>query len=220
MVIADRYSQLFELGRVRPAVIADGLAELQIRWPSVPVVFCETRRLAQKWTYRFLAATHAWAITEKAALQRVSPTLLASANSMRRPHRRHRQPHRSAPGPATPGCRYPIAGGSAPRSGLPHTTPTRRTNPSAHSPYHAPPPDRKHTDHTKKVCTKSGMLQSTPGASTWAGRFPVQCELWWRTPSVPQPRLVGALGTGSDSGSGYSTIRASTSRRVAAVSAG
>jgi hypothetical protein len=57
---------------VRPAVIADGLAELQIRWCTVPMVFCETRRLAEEWTYRFLAAAHQWARTEHAALQRIS----------------------------------------------------------------------------------------------------------------------------------------------------
>jgi hypothetical protein len=28
-------------------VVADGLVELQIRWPSVLVVFCETRQLAE-----------------------------------------------------------------------------------------------------------------------------------------------------------------------------
>ena len=72
VVIEDRYSQLFKLDRVRPAVVADGLAELQIRWPNVPVVFCETRRLAEEWTYRFLAAAHAWAITEHASQQRIS----------------------------------------------------------------------------------------------------------------------------------------------------
>ena len=27
-----------------------------MRYPSVPVVFCETRSLAQEWTYRFLGA--------------------------------------------------------------------------------------------------------------------------------------------------------------------
>jgi ERCC4 domain len=73
VVIEDRYSQLFKLDRVRPAVVADGLAELQIRWPNVPVVFCETRQLAEEYTYRFLAAAHAWAITEHAALHRISP---------------------------------------------------------------------------------------------------------------------------------------------------
>jgi hypothetical protein len=37
-------------------VVADGLAELQVRYPSVPIVFCETRQLAQEWAYRFLGA--------------------------------------------------------------------------------------------------------------------------------------------------------------------
>jgi hypothetical protein len=41
---------------VRPAVVADGLAECQVTRPPVPIVFCETRKLAQAWTYRFLAA--------------------------------------------------------------------------------------------------------------------------------------------------------------------
>ncbi|EUA50678.1 lsr2 family protein [Mycobacterium xenopi 3993] len=73
VVIEDRYSQLFKLDRIRPAVVADGLAELQIRWPNVPVVFCETRQLAEEYTYRFLAAANAWATTEHAAMQRISP---------------------------------------------------------------------------------------------------------------------------------------------------
>jgi hypothetical protein len=74
LVVEDRYSQLFKLDRVRPAAVADGLAELQIRWPNVAIVFCETRQLAEEWTYRFLAAAHVWADTEHAALQRISPT--------------------------------------------------------------------------------------------------------------------------------------------------
>ena len=73
VVVEDRYSQVFKLDWVRPAVVADGLAEVQIRWPNVPIVFCETRQLAEEWTYRFLAAAHTWAITEAAALQRISP---------------------------------------------------------------------------------------------------------------------------------------------------
>jgi len=43
VVIEDRYSGVFTLDRVRPAMIADGLAELQVRWPNVPIVFCQTR---------------------------------------------------------------------------------------------------------------------------------------------------------------------------------
>lgn len=71
VVVEDRYSQLFRNTFVRPAVLADNLAELQIRWPTVPIVFCETRQLAEEWTYRFLAAAHTWAVTEAAALQRI-----------------------------------------------------------------------------------------------------------------------------------------------------
>jgi hypothetical protein len=56
LVVEDRYSAVFKLHRVRPSVVADGLAECQVTWPTVPIVFCETRRLAQEWTYRFLAA--------------------------------------------------------------------------------------------------------------------------------------------------------------------
>ncbi len=74
VVVEDRYSQLFKIDRVRPAVVADGLAELHIRWPNVPVVFCETRQLAEEWTYRFLAAAHAWATSEHQALQRIPPS--------------------------------------------------------------------------------------------------------------------------------------------------
>lgn len=71
VVVEDRYSQVFTLKRVRPAVVADGLAEAQVRWPGVPIVFCETRMLAEEYTYRFLAAAHTWADTETAAIDRI-----------------------------------------------------------------------------------------------------------------------------------------------------
>jgi ERCC4 domain len=83
VVVEDRYSQVFKLTRVRPALVADGLAELQVRWPNVPVVFCETRALAEEWTYRFLAAAHAWAATEAAATERLTPlTAVAAATEL------------------------------------------------------------------------------------------------------------------------------------------
>jgi ERCC4 domain len=59
VVVEERYSQVFKLDHVRPSVMADGIAECQIRFPTVPIVFCETRKLAQEWTYRFLAAARA-----------------------------------------------------------------------------------------------------------------------------------------------------------------
>jgi hypothetical protein len=36
--------------------VADLLASLHVRYPTVPVVFCDSRKLAEKWTYRFLGA--------------------------------------------------------------------------------------------------------------------------------------------------------------------
>jgi len=57
LVVEDRYSAVFKLDRVRPAVVAEGLAEAQVRFPDVPIVFCETRQLAQEWSYRFLGAS-------------------------------------------------------------------------------------------------------------------------------------------------------------------
>ncbi len=48
VVVEERYSQVFKPDRVRPRVVADGIAECQIRFPTVPIVFCETRKLAQE----------------------------------------------------------------------------------------------------------------------------------------------------------------------------
>jgi hypothetical protein len=74
VVVEDRYSALFKQRHVRPAAIADALAEYQVRWPTIPIVFCETRPLAEEWTYRYLAAAWQWATTEPAAQERTTTT--------------------------------------------------------------------------------------------------------------------------------------------------
>ena len=56
VVVEERYSEIFKLTHVRPALIADLLGESQVRWPSVPIIFAETRALAEEWTFRFLGA--------------------------------------------------------------------------------------------------------------------------------------------------------------------
>jgi len=61
LVVEEGYAKVFKLAHVRPSQVADGMAELQVRWPSVPLVFCETRKLAEEWTYRYLAAALRWA---------------------------------------------------------------------------------------------------------------------------------------------------------------
>ncbi|MHB2022454.1 MAG: ERCC4 domain-containing protein [Mycobacteriales bacterium] len=70
LVVEDRYSEVFKLHHVRPAVVLDGLAEIQVRCPSVPIVFAETRPLAEEWVYRFLSAVAAWAEAEAGSLKR------------------------------------------------------------------------------------------------------------------------------------------------------
>ncbi len=74
VVVEDRYSAIFKLDRVRPALVADGLAELQVRWPTIAIVYCETRPLAEEWTYRYLAAAHQWATAESSSTDRVGLT--------------------------------------------------------------------------------------------------------------------------------------------------
>lgn len=56
VVVEDRYSRIFESSFVKPSVLADSLGECQARFASVPIIFAETRPLAQQWAYRFLAA--------------------------------------------------------------------------------------------------------------------------------------------------------------------
>lgn len=56
LVVEDRYSSVFKLEHVRHSLVADQLGECQVRWPSVPIIFAETRALAEEWTFRFLGA--------------------------------------------------------------------------------------------------------------------------------------------------------------------
>jgi hypothetical protein len=64
VVVEDRYAGVFDHKIVRGSVIADGLAECQVAFPNVPIVFCDTRKLAQEWAYRFLAAAWRAALDE------------------------------------------------------------------------------------------------------------------------------------------------------------
>jgi hypothetical protein len=71
VVVDERYSELMRIRTVRPAAALDALAEVQVRWSGVPIVFCETRSLAEEWAYRYLAAAHQWALTELAVPARL-----------------------------------------------------------------------------------------------------------------------------------------------------
>jgi hypothetical protein len=85
VVVEDRYSQIFKLSYVRPAVVADGLAELQVRWPGVPIVFCETRQLAEGMdlllSRRRTLRPSPRAVTETAAADRIGAGIVAVETS-------------------------------------------------------------------------------------------------------------------------------------------
>jgi hypothetical protein len=61
VVVEDRYSAVFKLAHVQPGFVAELLAAAQVRYPGVPIVFAETRPLAEEWTFRFLGAALAYA---------------------------------------------------------------------------------------------------------------------------------------------------------------
>jgi hypothetical protein len=61
IVVEDRWADVFRLRHVAPSMVAEMLAAAQVRYPNVPIVFCETRPLAQEWAYRFLGAALAFA---------------------------------------------------------------------------------------------------------------------------------------------------------------
>ncbi|MDZ4249202.1 MAG: histone-like nucleoid-structuring protein Lsr2 [Candidatus Nanopelagicales bacterium] len=83
VVVEDKYSAIFKQQRLRPSLVADGLAELQVRWPSVPIVFCETRPLAEEYVYRFLAAAVTWALDDSAVEERLGQVLLLETTAER-----------------------------------------------------------------------------------------------------------------------------------------
>lgn len=64
IVVEDRWADVFRLTYVSPSMVAEMLAAAQVRYPNVPIVFCENRQLAQEWAYRFLGAAAAYADEE------------------------------------------------------------------------------------------------------------------------------------------------------------
>ena len=56
VVVEDRYSALLKHGFAKTGFLPDMLARVHVRYPEVPILFLETRALAEEWTFRFLAA--------------------------------------------------------------------------------------------------------------------------------------------------------------------
>jgi ERCC4-type nuclease len=64
LVVEDRYGSLLTLAHAPRGYLPDLLARVQVRYPETPIVFTETRPLAEEWTYRWLGAVLAEAIAE------------------------------------------------------------------------------------------------------------------------------------------------------------
>jgi hypothetical protein len=56
LVVEGTYASLFKVPKAMPGWLPEVLATLQVRYPGVPVVFCENRKLAEEYTFRFLTA--------------------------------------------------------------------------------------------------------------------------------------------------------------------
>lgn len=54
VVVEGRYSALYKLEHVDGSWLADQLARLEVRYPEVHLVFADSRRFAEEWTYRFV----------------------------------------------------------------------------------------------------------------------------------------------------------------------
>ena len=66
-------------------VLPDLLARVQVRYPEIPILFLETRALAEEWTFRYLGAAladHLDALEASGAIDREPPLLAAERASV------------------------------------------------------------------------------------------------------------------------------------------
>jgi hypothetical protein len=56
VVVEGRYASLLKNAHAPVGFLPDLLARIQVRYPEIPIVFVETRPLAEEWTFRWLGA--------------------------------------------------------------------------------------------------------------------------------------------------------------------
>lgn len=74
LVVEDRYGNLLKHAYAPAGFLPDMLARVQVRYPEIPIVFLETRPLAEEWTFRYLGA----ALVEFESEQHAGPRLRAA----------------------------------------------------------------------------------------------------------------------------------------------
>ncbi len=56
VAVEDRYGNLLKHAYAPAGFLPDMLARVQVRYPEIPILFLETRPLAEEWTFRYLGA--------------------------------------------------------------------------------------------------------------------------------------------------------------------
>ena len=56
VVVEERYGALLNHAHTQPGWLLELVARLQVRYPAVPIVFADSRKLAEEYTFRYLAA--------------------------------------------------------------------------------------------------------------------------------------------------------------------
>jgi hypothetical protein len=79
VVVEGRYPKLFEARFAKDGWLPDVLARLQIRYREIPIVFADSRKFAEEWTYRFLATALA-DLAESADAQQPDQNGISSAS--------------------------------------------------------------------------------------------------------------------------------------------
>jgi hypothetical protein len=74
VAVEDRYGNLLKHAYAPAGFLPDMLARVQVRYPEVPIVFLETRPLAEEWPFRYLGA----ALDEYESEQDAGPRLRAA----------------------------------------------------------------------------------------------------------------------------------------------
>ena len=74
VVVEDRYGNLLKQAYAPAGFLPDMLARVQVRYPEIPIVFLETRPLAEEWTFRYLGA----ALAEYASERQAGPDVRAA----------------------------------------------------------------------------------------------------------------------------------------------
>jgi hypothetical protein len=68
VVVEQRYGALIKDPHTQPGWLLELVARLQVRYPNVPIVFADSRKLAEEYTYRYLAAALVHHAPDHAAL--------------------------------------------------------------------------------------------------------------------------------------------------------